>query len=135
MKDYWLITEYQTSGSLYDFLRKNTLSWQQVCNFTLSVLSGLAYLHSESPKSTKPSIAHRDLKSKNVLVKSNGTCCIADFGLALVLKNGKLNGSDIRSQVSVVLVFIITLNFLATTINLSLFFYRSVLGVICHLSY
>ena len=28
----------------------------------------------------KPAIAHRDLKSKNILVKNNGTCCIADLG-------------------------------------------------------
>lgn len=31
----------------------------------------------------KPAIAHRDIKSKNVLVKINGTCVIADFGLAV----------------------------------------------------
>lgn len=28
-------------------------------------------------------MAHRDLKSKNILVKANGTCVIADFGLAV----------------------------------------------------
>lgn len=31
----------------------------------------------------KPAIAHRDLKSKNILVKTNHTCCIADLGLAV----------------------------------------------------
>lgn len=31
----------------------------------------------------KPAIAHRDLKSKNILVKRNGTCCIADLGMLL----------------------------------------------------
>lgn len=31
----------------------------------------------------KPAIAHRDLKSKNVLVKLNGTCAIGDLGLAV----------------------------------------------------
>lgn len=31
----------------------------------------------------KPGIAHRDLKSKNVLVKKNCTCAIADLGLAV----------------------------------------------------
>lgn len=31
----------------------------------------------------KPAIAHRDLKSKNILVKQNGTCAIGDLGLAV----------------------------------------------------
>lgn len=31
----------------------------------------------------KPAIAHRDLKSKNILVKSVGTCAIGDLGLAV----------------------------------------------------
>lgn len=31
----------------------------------------------------KPGIAHRDLKSKNILVKKNGVCAIADLGLAV----------------------------------------------------
>lgn len=32
----------------------------------------------------KPGIAHRDLKSKNILVKNNLTCCIADLGKILL---------------------------------------------------
>lgn len=31
----------------------------------------------------KPGIAHRDIKSKNILVKNGGICVIADFGLAV----------------------------------------------------
>lgn len=31
----------------------------------------------------KPGIAHRDVKSKNILVKNNHSCCISDFGLAV----------------------------------------------------
>ena len=31
----------------------------------------------------KPAIAHRDIKSKNILVKNDGSCCIADLGLAV----------------------------------------------------
>ena len=33
--------------------------------------------------SGKPAIAHRDIKSKNILVKADGFCCIADLGLAV----------------------------------------------------
>ena len=31
----------------------------------------------------KPAIAHRDLKTKNILVKSNRMCAIGDLGLAV----------------------------------------------------
>ncbi|EAT35728.1 AAEL012125-PA, partial [Aedes aegypti] len=50
----------------------------------LSLASGLAHLHTEifgTPG--KPAISHRDIKSKNILVKRNGQCAIADFGLAV----------------------------------------------------
>jgi len=49
-----------------------------------SIASGLAFLHSEiTGTRNKPAIAHRDLKSKNILVKIDGSCCIADLGLAV----------------------------------------------------
>lgn len=43
---------------------------------------------------------HRDIKSKNVLLKTNLTACIADFGLALRFEAGKSAG-DTHGQVSV----------------------------------
>lgn len=50
----------------------------------LSIATGLAHLHMDIVGTRgKPAIAHRDLKSKNILVKTNLTCAIGDLGLAV----------------------------------------------------
>lgn len=38
----------------------------------------------------KPAVSHRDLNSRNVLVKSDGTCVISDFGLSMKLTGNRL---------------------------------------------
>ena len=100
--EYWLITEYHSYGSLHDFLKARLINWNQLISLCHSYFEGLAYLHSDNCEPQKMfAIAHRDLKSKNVLVKKDGhTCCIADFGLALKLQNRiKLSSAEIRSKV------------------------------------
>ena len=83
--ELWMISDYHPHGSLFDYLTVNVLSPAQVVQFARTTASGLAFLHSElrTNETQKPSIAHRDLKSRNILVKADMTCCIADFGLAV----------------------------------------------------
>ncbi|XP_037344518.2 activin receptor type-2A-like isoform X2 [Pungitius pungitius] len=95
--ELWLITAYHEKGSLTDYLKANVLSWSELCLIAQSMSRGLAYLHQDVP-GHKPAIAHRDFKSKNVLLKCNLTACIADFGLALRFEAGKSPG-DTHGQV------------------------------------
>lgn len=84
----WLITEYHRHGSLFDYLNRNTTNVETMIQMVLSIACGLVHLHVDVVGSQgKPGIAHRDLKSKNILVKTNGQCCIADLGLAVKKSN------------------------------------------------
>ncbi|KAL0902069.1 hypothetical protein ABMA27_000027 [Loxostege sticticalis] len=87
----WLITDYHENGSLFDFLTARTIDSTTLVKMALSIATGLAHLHMDIVGTKgvhhysygKPAIAHRDLKSKNILVKSNLTCVIGDLGLAV----------------------------------------------------
>lgn len=80
----WLITHYHENGSLYDYLQRVAVEMADGLHMAASVASGLVHLHTEIfGTEGKPAIAHRDLKSKNILVKKDLQCCIADLGLAV----------------------------------------------------
>lgn len=79
-----LITDYHERGSLHDYLQTTVLDHQALLTICVSIASGIAHLHTEIfGTQGKPAIAHRDIKSRNILVKRNGECAIADFGLAV----------------------------------------------------
>ncbi|XP_038152754.1 bone morphogenetic protein receptor, type IBb [Cyprinodon tularosa] len=97
----YLITDYHENGSLYDYLKSNTLDVGALLKLAYSSISGLCHLHTEIYGTQgKPAIAHRDLKSKNILVKKNGFCCIADLGLAVKF-NSDTNEVDIPPNLRV----------------------------------
>ncbi|XP_043206539.1 bone morphogenetic protein receptor type-1B-like isoform X2 [Amphibalanus amphitrite] len=97
--EMWLITEYHSHGSLYDYLGSHVLQPLDALRMSLSIVQGLDYLHKEViAAAIRPALAHRDIKSKNVLVKSDGECCIADFGLAVMYFNcGEKRDLDVAS--------------------------------------
>lgn len=86
-RQLWLITAFHTRGNLRDYLRKNQLEWEELCKMGGDVVRGVAHLHSDRSAvgGVKTAVAHRDLKSANVLVKDNQSCCICDFGLSVRL--------------------------------------------------
>ncbi|KAL8479444.1 hypothetical protein ACS0TY_026367 [Phlomoides rotata] len=78
-----LVYEYLENKSLDQLLfgtgTKNLhLDWGTRYNICLGVARGLAYLHEES----RPRVVHRDVKASNILLDSDLTPKISDFGLA-----------------------------------------------------
>ncbi|XP_041104220.1 TGF-beta receptor type-2-like isoform X1 [Polyodon spathula] len=86
-KQYWLITAYHSQGNLQEYLTKHIISWEDLWQLGGSLARGLAHLHSDHTPCGRPKVAivHRDLKSSNILVKNDLTCCLCDFGLGLRL--------------------------------------------------
>lgn len=90
----WLITHYHENGSLYDYLQRTVLDAQTCLRLACSIICGLVHLHVEIfGTQGKPAIAHRDLKSRNILVKNNMQCCIADLGE----EGGSISGARARA--------------------------------------
>ncbi|XP_022735566.1 uncharacterized protein LOC111288880 [Durio zibethinus] len=79
-----LIYEFMPNKSLnyfiFDHNRRAQLSWQKLFDIILGIARGLLYLHQDS----KLQIIHRDLKASNILLDSNLTPKISDFGLARI---------------------------------------------------
>uniref|UniRef100_A0A8C5WAS2 Serine/threonine-protein kinase receptor n=1 Tax=Leptobrachium leishanense TaxID=445787 RepID=A0A8C5WAS2_9ANUR len=100
--ELWLITAFHDKGSLTDYLKGNIVNWNELCHIAESMSRGLAYLHEDVPHCKgdghKPAIAHRDFKSKNVLLRNDLTAILADFGLAVRFEPGKPPG-DTHGQV------------------------------------
>ena len=77
--------EYLPFGNLEDQHRNSSFPLNEAAVLLCQALEGLIYLHSEG-------ISHRDIKPRNILVRSRPPFSIklADFGLARMSENGSL---------------------------------------------
>ncbi|KAA3467298.1 putative LRR receptor-like serine/threonine-protein kinase isoform X2 [Gossypium australe] len=82
-----LVYEYLENKSLDQILfgKSLDLNWSTRYDICLGVARGLAYLHEES----RVRIVHRDVKSSNILLDSDLTPKISDFGLAKLYDDKK----------------------------------------------
>ena len=87
--EHWTASEYLPLGSLYDYLSNNTItSIDQMLSLYRDLSSGLFHLHRVfRGTDDKLGVAHRNLKSKNILMRSPTQCCIGDFGLSVLTDN------------------------------------------------
>lgn len=83
----WMVTDYCQFGSLHDYITNPNvvLTIEKALKLMMSASRGLAHLHTNvtGAANTKPPMAHRDVKSRNFLVRRDGSACIADLGLAV----------------------------------------------------
>ncbi|XP_078571960.1 mitogen-activated protein kinase kinase kinase zak-1-like isoform X3 [Branchiostoma floridae x Branchiostoma japonicum] len=74
--NYCLVTEYAAQGSLYAYLASTELGFERTLTWARDIALGINYLHNEAPFT----VIHRDLKSKNVVISSDMTVKLCDFG-------------------------------------------------------
>ncbi|XP_058680438.1 serine/threonine-protein kinase PAK 3-like [Ammospiza caudacuta] len=76
--ELWLAMEFMDGGTLFDVLRAVYLEEGQIGAVCRECLQGLHFLHSRQ-------VIHRDIKSCNVLVGTDGSVKLDDFGLCAQL--------------------------------------------------
>jgi mitogen-activated protein kinase kinase kinase len=81
---FYILLEYVSCGSIQALLKTmgGPLDEKVIRKYARQILLGLAYLHSRSPP-----VAHRDIKSANVLVETTGNVKLADFGCSKVFSD------------------------------------------------
>lgn len=83
LEPFCMVMEIMDKGSLFSYIHKDgvKLDWPLRIQIALDIAHGMNFLHS-----VKPPVIHRDLKSPNVLLKTEGQprmiAKIADFGLS-----------------------------------------------------
>lgn len=80
---YFIITEFVEGKSLADLISGNDLnSVELILNLFRQLLNGISYAHDNG-------IIHRDLKPSNIMVQSDNTIKILDFGIAKLSDSSK----------------------------------------------
>ncbi|XP_037618544.1 LOW QUALITY PROTEIN: bone morphogenetic protein receptor type-2-like, partial [Sebastes umbrosus] len=89
--EFLILMEYYPHGCLSRYLSVHTVDWSTCCRMTHGVTRGLAFLHTELCRGDqyKPAVAHRDVTSRNVLVRADLSCVLADFGLSMRLTGSR----------------------------------------------
>ncbi|XP_053788240.1 serine/threonine-protein kinase PAK 3-like isoform X2 [Vidua chalybeata] len=89
-KQFWLVMEYMDGGTLSDVISKTYLSEDEMAAISRECLQGLEFLHSNL-------VIHRDVKSSNILLRTDGSVKLADSGLFAQLTPEQSQRSSVAS--------------------------------------
>ena len=84
----YIIMEYMDGGELSMIGKYIEFTENQIAYFAYKILKGIDYLHSLN-------IIHRDIKTANIFLNSNGKAKIGDFGFATQLSDKNAKCDDI----------------------------------------
>ncbi|RMC01634.1 hypothetical protein DUI87_21647 [Hirundo rustica rustica] len=76
-KQFWLVMEYMDGGTLRDVISKTYLSEDEMAAISRECLQGLDFLHSNH-------VIHRDVKSRNILLRTDGSVKLGQYILGQV---------------------------------------------------
>lgn len=75
-KVQFIVMEYVDGITLTDYIeQQGVLKWRDAVHFTIQILKALQHAHDRG-------IVHRDIKSSNIMLLSDGTIKVMDFGIA-----------------------------------------------------
>nr|SCC77930.1 BMPR_SD [Suberites domuncula] len=101
--ELWLIMKYYRYGSLDRHIINNSITPVKAHRILYSITSALHFLH--NPVNTSygvayGGIAHRDLKTPNILVEDErGNCVVTDFGLSVLADDFKPGAPPVKVMV------------------------------------
>ncbi|WP_111552359.1 serine/threonine-protein kinase [Kitasatospora sp. SolWspMP-SS2h] len=82
----WLVMELVTGGSLHDRITRGPLSPPEAARIGRGLLAALTAAHAAG-------IQHRDVKPGNVLLRTDGTPVLTDFGIAALSESTSLTAT------------------------------------------
>ena len=84
----YIVMEYIEGITLKEYIeQEGSLRWKDAVHFTLQILKGLQHAHDKG-------IVHRDVKPQNIMVLSDGTIKVTDFGIARFARSDQRTITD-----------------------------------------
>lgn len=79
----YIVMEYIDGITLKEYIeRQGSLRWKDAVFFSIQILKALQHAHDKG-------IVHRDVKPQNIMVLSDGTIKVTDFGIARFARSGQ----------------------------------------------